>query len=407
LYYDFQGAGEYLLVSSSDGEVIVQARQEPWRGSNFVSVNTAVAMQVSGDRVGVHLDRSPNLYVNGQPTSLIAGPLYLPNGGKVFRVAGSSRTQYLVEWPNGFLAGVKVSSSYLDIGVAKPPELESTFGGILGNLNGIAEDDAFLRDGNVLPRRIPFPTLYGAFGNGWRISQSESLFDYDPGTTTETFTLLDFPQGVFTADDLEPAVYESARLVCEAAGITDPILLTDCILDVAVTGESEFTESGVDSAQPEIGLEVVQIVNGGFDRNAEGWFWKNINSEGGWKSTGGNPDGNFVLNQSGENATDPTLCQTVEGFGVGHDYRLTGDYASYKPQYGNPSKPNAFAVTLDGAVVLELPRPSPVPTAWTAFTTGVISGAEAHTLCFVAERQGDDSSFRVDNIALKGTEPPP
>ena len=260
LHYDFQGAGEYLLTASSDGEVVVQTRQQPWRGSRFVSVNTAVAMDVSGDRVGVYLDRSPGLFLNGDPSALETGSLALPHGGRVYRLA-SSRTEYLVEWPNGFLVAAKIGASYIDVGVAKPPALQTAFGGILGNLNGIAEDDAFTRDGTVLPLRIAYQTLYHTFGDSWRIDQAESLFDYDPGTSTATFTLLDFPQGPFTARHLDPADYEAARFVCEAAGITDPILLEDCILDVAATGDTEFTESGVDSAEPRISLEVQLALN--------------------------------------------------------------------------------------------------------------------------------------------------
>ena len=213
-------------------------------------------MHVSGDRVGVYVGRSADLYVNGQATSLTSGSMDLPNGGKVYRSDGGSLTQYLVEWPNGFVASAKVRNSYIDVGVAKPAALQTTFSGILGNLNGIAEDDVFTRDGAVLPRRMDFETLYGTFGDAWRISQDEALFVYDPGTSTATFTLLDFPRGPFTANDLDPADYEAARLVCEAAGITDPILLADCILDIAATGDTEFTESGVDSAPPEVALEV-------------------------------------------------------------------------------------------------------------------------------------------------------
>jgi hypothetical protein len=407
LHYDFQGAGEYLLTSSSDGEIVVQGRQEPWRGSRVVSVNTAVAMRVAGDRVGIYLDRSPNLLINGQPTSIPASPLDLPNGGKVHRTVGSSRTEYLVQWPNGFVVSAKVASSYMDIGVTRPLALQTAFSGILGNLNGQATDDLCTRNGATFGSPILFDELYRSFGDSWRLSAAESLFDYEAGTSTETYQLFDFPLRKVTTADFDQTVVDAARQICEAAGIEDPILLQDCILDVAATGEHDFVESGIDSELPATTLEVLEIVNGGFDQNAEGWFWENVNSEGGWHGTGGNPDGNFVLNQAGETATDPILCQKIVGLEVGQSYRVTGDYASYKPQYGGPAKPDAFAVTLDGTVILELPRPTPVSTDWTAFTTDVVTGTESPTLCFIAERQGDDSSFRVDNVALKGTEPPP
>ncbi len=401
LAYDFQGAGEYLFVASADGNVVVQVRQEPWGSSNVVSVNTAVAMNVNGDRVGVYLGRSPELYVNGQPTEMADVTLDLENGGRIYRLDRSSRIDYVVEWPNGFLTSAKLSRSYMDVGVSKPEELQAAFEGLVGNLNGQATDDLRTRQGIMLGAPVLFDELYRSFGDSWRVSAAESLFDYEPGTSTETFQLLDFPRGPVSTADFDQTAVDAARQICEAAGIVDPILLEDCILDLVATGEDEFVESALDSELPATTVEVVEVGNGGFDLNAEGWFWENIDFQGGWRSTGGNPGGNFIINQAGELATDPKLCQVVEGLAVGQSYRITGDYASFAPRFGDPAKPDAFAVTLDGAVILELPRPTPVSTDWTAFSTDLITGTEDPTVCFVAERDGDDSSFRVDNIALR------
>src|SRR5690606_7776811 len=57
LAFDFQGAGEFLLLKSSDGKIEIQTRQEPWLDSDRVTVNTAVAMNVNGDRVGIYLNK--------------------------------------------------------------------------------------------------------------------------------------------------------------------------------------------------------------------------------------------------------------------------------------------------------------------------------------------------------------
>ena len=100
------------------------------------------------------------------------------------------------------------------------------------------------------------------------------------------------------------------------------------------------------------------------------------------------------------------MCQVVEGLEAGKSYRITGDYASFAPSFGDPAKLDAFAVTVDGAVVLELPRPAPVATDWTAFSTDAITGLDDPTICFEAERDGDDSSFFIDNIAVRGIEGP-
>ena len=45
-----------------------------------------------------------------------------------------------------------------------------------------------MRDGTVLGTNLAFETLYPKYADRWRITQKESLFDYEPGETTETFT---------------------------------------------------------------------------------------------------------------------------------------------------------------------------------------------------------------------------
>ncbi len=49
--YDFQAAGEFVLARGPGFEV--QARQEPWRSSRSVSINTQFAMRVGAARVTV------------------------------------------------------------------------------------------------------------------------------------------------------------------------------------------------------------------------------------------------------------------------------------------------------------------------------------------------------------------
>ena len=65
---------------------------------------------------------------------------------------------------------------------------------------GIPANDLTGRDGVVLSQSDPaYKTkLYQRFGNSWRISQAESLFDYQPGESTATFTHLDFPSSTAT-----------------------------------------------------------------------------------------------------------------------------------------------------------------------------------------------------------------
>jgi len=154
------------------------------------------------------------------------------------------------------------------------------------------------------------------------------------------------------------------------------------------------------------------LVNGRLDDPVttspeNGWSFANIDGAGGWRSSGGNPGGYFTLNQAGDLNTDPTLSQTVEGLTIGATYTISGEYRSFAAGYGNPQKPDAFAVQVepqpsdhDSIVVLGLPRPSPDAFAWTGFTVDFVASDTSSTISFVGERDGDDSSFDVDNLCL-------
>lgn len=151
------------------------------------------------------------------------------------------------------------------------------------------------------------------------------------------------------------------------------------------------------------------IQNGDFSlsvpSNGTGNGWTSSGTNVFWDSSAGNPSPSFVLNESGQLATDPRVEQTVSGLTIGLIYRLQGDRLSYAPSFGNPDS-LAFAVFLDENLILELPRGG-TNTLWESFTVDFIATSTTHTIEFVAERNGDDSSYRIDNISLLVPEPGP
>lgn len=108
--------------------------------------------------------------------------------------------------------------------------------------------------GNVLPTPLPlnqvetafFEKLYRDFGNSWRISQAESLFDYGSGQTTETFTSRNFPNSYLTLGSLLPAQIRAAEATCREAGV-EADLLEGCIFDVGMTGDNVFAKSAANA----------------------------------------------------------------------------------------------------------------------------------------------------------------
>ena len=150
------------------------------------------------------------------------------------------------------------------------------------------------------------------------------------------------------------------------------------------------------------------VVNGAFDTDLAGWT---VPDSGGCGNTtwvaDGNPGGSAWINACGEAGSDPSIEQVLVGLIVGETYTLSGEYRSVVSSIGDPAKPDAFEIELDGTVILSLPRPTPVATAWTAFTVDFTATATSHTIAFYAERDGDDSDFAIDNVSVVGeTEAP-
>jgi hypothetical protein len=91
--------------------------------------------------------------------------------------------------------------------------------------------------------------VYEVFADSWRVTDDTSMFVYQPGTSSSTFTDRSWPRfeepcklpegsGLAMANVLDPIPVEQAEEIC--AGVTDPDFLADCIADVSATGDREF-----------------------------------------------------------------------------------------------------------------------------------------------------------------------
>jgi len=239
--FGFQGAGEFQMAASPDRSVVIQARMEPYGTSTLVSLGTAVAASVAGDRVAVYASDTVPLTIDGKPQTSSDLSVRLPQGGIVER-HGSLVT---IDWPGGSRLGVTRVGGHLDFSFAPDAATAATLSGLLGSADGNPANDFTTRDGTVIDQNDPaFATkLYDPFGASWRITQAESLFDYGPGESTATFTKPDIPHGPATIDSLDAATRTTAEGLCRAMGVISEPTLTDCILDVGITGDSSYASS--------------------------------------------------------------------------------------------------------------------------------------------------------------------
>lgn len=249
--YDIQSIGEFVLATDNE-TFAIQARTEQWGGSR-ASVQTAVAIQMEGVKVGIYLKEQPTLRINGQPAvipcadqpipngQLCSGRINFENGGWLTYDANARKVAvYLADQLSHF--DTFLNGSYMNTQFFAGPAIKGKVTGLLGTANADVKDDFMTRDGKVLAQPLNYTQMYEVFGNSWRISDVESLFDYKDGYGTSDFTNMAFPGGKpMTVKDLPQAVYDAAKAACQAKGIPAN-LMDDCILDAAVMGHETAGE---------------------------------------------------------------------------------------------------------------------------------------------------------------------
>jgi opacity protein-like surface antigen len=270
--YDFQGAGEFVSLRDSIG-MEIQTRMtaipttffpgpDAYTGlASCVSINTAVAARVGNRRVtyepnlsGVPDPSGLQLRVDGVLTTLGGNELDLGNGGRIRRTSAPGGIQ--VEFPDGSTMFVTPGwwadqgKWYLNMDVTKTPATMGIMGALAPGswLPALPDSSSLGLKPASLPQR--YTDLYQKFGEAWRVNDNTSLFDYAPGTSTDTFTLRSWPPvnppcTLPQVKPAQPAEREVAERACRR--ITDQNRRANCVFDVIVTGEPGFAETYIAS----------------------------------------------------------------------------------------------------------------------------------------------------------------
>ena len=240
LRYDFQAAGEFVAARNKTGDFEVQVRQQPWTNSRTVAINTAVAFRVGTDKVEVGAGDPMPLRVNGKIQTLASAKL--PGGGQL--QMDTEQNTLAITWANGSIAYVRPVSTYgLALGVQAADDLSGKLEGLFGDADGNPKNDVRVHSGAGI--QPTFEQLYPKFADSWRITDQTSLFTYDSGKHTGSYTNKHFPDK--PADPKTLPGYAAALVYCKNAGLTDPTILSNCALDMATTGRPEFARSAVAS----------------------------------------------------------------------------------------------------------------------------------------------------------------
>jgi hypothetical protein len=237
LSYDFQAAGEFTLLRSGDGDLEVQARQEPYQDSKAVTINTGVAVAAGDGRAAVYASRSGlTLFVDGVQAPIdepiTTGALQIrpvPDGIEM-------RTGGTTVWALG------IGEWGLNILVAPSPELRGDGVGLLGAVGD--GDLPRLPDGGSVDVSGDYrTTLYVDFAEAWAVTQATTLFDYEDGFGPDSFRDRTIPEpgAPFDFADLAAALQQLGLEAC--ADIGGELLQVQCAFDFAMTEDSGFIDT--------------------------------------------------------------------------------------------------------------------------------------------------------------------
>ena len=228
--YDFQGAGDYVLLESV--EMTVHTRFAPDTRSDRVSWTTAVAVRTDDVTVEVRFDEPDVLVVDGRPEA----------DGRGSFVAGTTQvdatdSELRIRTESGY--GVRIGRGLRGFNVAVSiPEGDVEVQGLLGDADGDPANDLATRDGTIVTVTDEnWDDLYDVFGASWRLDAPTSAFTYEPGSGPDDHFRPNFPAGLLSLDQLDPEDRRMAEEACRATGLFMEPFLSSCTIDVAVTGE--------------------------------------------------------------------------------------------------------------------------------------------------------------------------
>ena len=285
--YDFQAAGEFILLRDRDG-LEVQARQtpvltaapiaDPYSGlTACVSLNTAVAARVGSHRISYQPGRERGrliFYLDGKPARLTPEGIDL-EGHRVSSFEAGGEAALRIDYAHDAVVTVTPhfwSSHglwYLNVSVSRTQADEGIMGSIpdgswlplLSSGASLGPKPASLHDRYV--------ALYRTFADSWRLTDRSSLFVYEPGTSTANFTDRAWPAEqppcklkrqfrIPGAPVPGGMPVERAERICK--GVTIKGLHADCVFDVATTGDESFAKAYLVAQELKLRGSAVQIV---------------------------------------------------------------------------------------------------------------------------------------------------
>jgi hypothetical protein len=250
--YDFQATGEFVLLRSTDGSIEIQGRQEPSvAGSRSGPTrNTAMAARVGTHRVGVYLTANQATTLETRVDGAVTGAATTDLGGGARLVIHSNGDE--IDFADGTVLWAVDLHEY-GINILVRPSL-ALFPHSAGLLARVPPGKLFppLPDGSDIAwvattYAQAYDFKYQHLATAWRVTNHDTLFDYQAGRTTASYTVAGFvPETGATQQAFDPGMLARSDTTC--APVTDVELHDECVYDVTVTGDNGYV-AGYESTQ--------------------------------------------------------------------------------------------------------------------------------------------------------------
>ena len=256
-YYNFQGVGEFVFARSDSRDFDIQFRTKAYGSRISVisaqavrSGNVRYTFEVSqGDKTSLVIKRDGELTEPTEPEMSLMEPQtgMMDDENIPVLFAGPSDDVVILVLADETSLRIERHSQLLNISIGQS-EGVSDFVGMLGDFDGETRNDLTTRTGEIIDLskfttdQERYDGLYTNFGNSWRVSQDESLFDYPAGQTTFDYTDMSFPPapGSVSATATAKMSQEEAEDVCRAQSLISGLYFDVCVFDVMMTGEEAF-----------------------------------------------------------------------------------------------------------------------------------------------------------------------
>ncbi|KAI0239248.1 Sushi domain-containing protein 2 [Lamellibrachia satsuma] len=241
--YTFNGLGEFWLIRSSDFQLQGRATKGQERSRCWFNATswTALAARTSGRTVQVQTNERTGLdvLINGVKEDFDDLPTQEFNGVTVTYDASNVTAVVRFHGTNEYVMNIRSVVGTLYFSLSWPKEADHPRG-LLGNANGVPDDDLQTPDNVTIVTNVTKRELHERFGLTWSTKEEESLFVYDARANHSSFFDSSF-EPLFELPAINKSILETAKRICGDC--------EQCVFDYVVTGSESLAKASADAVR--------------------------------------------------------------------------------------------------------------------------------------------------------------